>query len=86
MLYKLQEGLNEEGQVKLNTELERTARRIQHPLSQIKVEPPTIVKPRQSVDSQPAVRERKPPPGWKSEKEAFNNAMALMQFNGKGRK
>lgn len=79
MLYKLQEGLDEEGQLKLNTELERTARKIQHPLSQIIVEPPQIVRSK-AAPAQPAVRERKPPPGWKSEREAFNNAMGLMNF------
>lgn len=79
MLYKLQEGLDEEGRDKFNIELERSALRIQHPLSQVKVEPPT------GVPAQPAVKERKPPPGWKSEKEAFNNAMALMNFAGKRR-
>lgn len=83
VLYKLQEGLDEEGQVKLNTELERTARKIQHPLATVKVEP---VAAAASVPGQPKVRERTPPPGWKSEKEAFANAMALMQFNGKGRR
>lgn len=75
MLYKLQEGLEEEAQVKLNIELERTARKIQHPLSQMKVEPPVV-----STTPQPQVRERKPPPGWLDEKTAYRNAMGLMNF------
>ena len=86
VLYKLQDGLDEEGQLKLNTELERTARKIQHPLAGVKVDPAPIVKRDRTKPAEPKVRERTPPPGWKSEKEAFASAMALMQFNGKGRR
>lgn len=88
MLYKLQEGLDEEGQVKLNTELERTARKIQHPLAKVVIEPASIAKKRPTSTATPAVKpERTPPPGWLDEQTAYKNAMMLMNFNGKkGRK
>lgn len=81
-MYKLQEGLDEEQREKFHKDLERTASRVQHPLALLRVEPPV-----QQVDrlvSEPK-RERKPPPGWKSDREAFNNAMGLMNFVGKRR-
>ena len=78
MLYKLQEGLTEESLDKMNKELERTARMVVHPLSTVVVEAPQPV-----TSTSKKKRERTPPPGWKSEREAFNTAMQVMTFVGK---
>lgn len=84
MYYKLVEGLDQEGKDNMIKEVEKAAYSVKNPLLEILVRTPiAVVEPSTKA---PARRERKPPPGWKSEREAFNNAMGLMAFVGKGRR
>lgn len=75
MWYKLHEGLEEEAQAKMTKEIEILGARVVHPMLELIYKAP---EPVSTKTVQPQVKERKPPPGWLSEDEAYRNAMALM--------
>lgn len=82
--YKLIEGLSDESIAKLTMDVDSAARRIRHPLDEILIQAPQVL--RSTTPVEPKKRERKPPPGWLDDRTAFNNAMGVMNFNSKKRR